>query len=168
VKENGVLRHRILISAGLAVTALAFSACARTVVTSSADTGAGIGSVVSGGVVGTTSAKSAVEGFMTAVKAQDLQTMSAIWGTANGAAREQMKREELEKRLIVIQCLLTHDTWRFAEDEARLSTGGRQQFVVEITRGTSKGRPKFTAILGPANRWFVEDVDVTALRDFCR
>jgi hypothetical protein len=59
------------------------------------------------------------------VKAQDLQTMSAVWGTSRGPAREQIAREELEKRLIIIQCKLDHEQWSYAEDRAAVA-GGRQ------------------------------------------
>jgi hypothetical protein len=118
--------------------------------------------------IGAASPKGAVDAFLAAVNAQDLQAMSALWGNDKGLARDRLKREELEKRLIVMQCLIQHDKVSFPEDRARLSAGGKQEFMVELTRGKNTARTKFTAINGPQGRWYVEDVDVAPLREFCR
>ncbi|MBY0492194.1 MAG: hypothetical protein K2R93_20305 [Gemmatimonadaceae bacterium] len=118
--------------------------------------------------IGAASAKGAVEAFLVAVNKQDLQGMSGLWGNANGLARDQLKREELEKRLIIIQCLLAHDRYRYVEESPRLSTGGRQNFQVELTKGSNKAIAPFTAVPSKGGRWLVEDVDVTKLREFCR
>lgn len=118
--------------------------------------------------VGAADATQAVERFMTAVKGQDLQGMSILWGTSRGAARDLMEREELEKRLIIIQCKLDHASWAFAEDRPRLMAGGKQDFRLRIRQKQSEATTSFTTILGPDNRWFVEIVDLEPLRDFCR
>ena len=60
---------------------------------------------------------------MTAVKAQDLRGMAAMWGNEQGPIANRIKRNELEKRLIVIQACLSHEKWELAEDNPRLSTG---------------------------------------------
>lgn len=122
---------------------------------------------LAGSTAGAASAQQSVEVFMRAVKAQDLQTMSAVWGTSRGPAREQMDREQLEKRLIVIQCKLDHDNWSFAEDRPRLLQGGKQDFRVRLKQRRAEATTSFTTILGPQNRWFVEIVDMEPLRDFC-
>ena len=158
--EESVVRLG-LVAVGLVV----MSACTRTVVTTivpSSTTG------VASNTIGAASSRAAVEGFLTAVKSQDLQAMSTLWGTAKGAARDQMHREEMEKRLVIMQCLLMHDRWRFTEDGARLLTGGHQQWVVELGRKESVATTKFATVTGPAGRWMVEDVDVLPLKDFCR
>lgn len=120
------------------------------------------------GTVGAADPREAISGFMAAVRAQDLRSMGAIWGTAKGPAREQFKQDELEKRLIVIQCLLNHDKWGFAEDRARLSAGGRQEYLVEVRQGSLTAKTVFTTIAGPSGRWFVEIIDVQPLKEFCR
>src|SRR4051812_48548394 len=61
---------------------------------------------------GADSPRAAVDGFLAAVKKQDLQAMSMIWGTEKGLARDQMSRDELEKRLVIMQCSLNHDSWK--------------------------------------------------------
>ena len=120
------------------------------------------------GQVGAANGRAAVEAFLIAVKAQDLRGMSAVWGNDKGPMADRIKRDELEKRLIVIQCLLTHDKWQFAEERARLVTGGRQQYIVALQQKTIRGQTVFTAVEGPAGRWFVEDIKLDALKDFCR
>ncbi len=79
------------------------------------------------GQIGATTSRGAVEAFLTAVKVQDLRGMSAVWGNDKEPAAAHMKRDELEKRLIVMQCMLAHDKWQFAEDRARLVTGGSHE-----------------------------------------
>lgn len=120
------------------------------------------------GPAGAVNGRAAVEGFLKAVRAQDLRGMSALWGNDKGPTAERIKRDELEKRLIVMQCVLSHDKWQFAEDNARLVTGGRQEWIINLQQKQLQGRTKFTVVAGPGNRWFVEDFDVTTLKDFCR
>ena len=161
-------RHAV---AGLAVASLLLSsACARQAVSTEMSLpGAATPSAGSApGTVGAASGRGAVEAFLKAVSAQDLQAMSGLWGNAKGLARDQLKREELEKRLIIMQCLMQHDRFRFPEDGPRLQTGGRQEHLVELTKGTFTARTTMITVTGPGGRWLVEDVDVTKLRDFCK
>lgn len=118
-------------------------------------------------LTGESTSRRAVESFMRAVKGQDLQQMATVWGTTKGPARDQMDRESLEKRLIIIQCTLAHDSWSFAEDEARLQTGGRQEFLVEVRKRQLRAKTSFTTVQGPGQRWYVEIVDMAPLKDFC-
>jgi hypothetical protein len=94
--------------------------------------------------------------------------MSAVWGTSRGPARELMEREELEKRLIIIQCKLDHETWSFAVDKPQLVAGNKQDFQVKLRTKQSEATTTFTTIMGPNSRWFVEIVDMAPLGDFCR
>jgi len=142
------------------------AACSRTV--SVQQSAPGVLTPATGGDVGAPTAREAVEGFLAGAKAQDLGRMAAVWGTARGPARAQLQPDEVEKRLIVIQCLLNHDSWRFVEERARLSSGGRQDWVVEIRRESRTGQTVFTTVSTPAGRWFVEDLQVAPLQDFCR
>lgn len=121
------------------------------------------------GQIGANSSRGSVVAFMTAVKAQDLRGMSAMWGNEQGPTANRIKRDELEKRLIVIQCLLTHEKWEFAEDNPRLSTGGRQEFIVTLQRKKGPlGRTTFTTVIGPNARWFVEDISIGDIKESCR
>lgn len=120
------------------------------------------------GQIGANSSRGAVVAFMSAVKIQDLRGMSAMWGNQEGPTANRIKRDELEKRLIVIQCLLANDKWEFAEDNARLATGGRQEFVVSLQKKQAIGRTTFTTVTGPGGRWFVEDITLGDIKESCR
>jgi hypothetical protein len=145
--------------AALLMAMIALAGCARTTTTPAAGSGAL-------NVPGSATAVAAVEDFMKAVKAQDLQQMGTIWGTEKGPARDLMKRDELEKRLVIIQCLLSHDSWSFAE-QGRLEAGRSRNFSIDIRKGNSRARTTFTTVQGPGQRWYLENVDVTPLKEFC-
>jgi hypothetical protein len=100
------------------------------------------------------------------VKAQDIQAMGAIFGTARGPARDNMNRDELEKRLIILQCYFNHDKFRIVDE--MLGEGGHRVVGVELTRGTVTRSPKFYAIAGPGGRYYVDNMEIAAVRDFCR
>ncbi len=166
-----VAHQRVMLHSLLAITLVASSACQRTLQgTETSIPGAPAPAVRADAVtaVGASTPKAAVEGFLAAVKAQDLQAMSAIWGTSKGPARDLMKRDDLEKRLIIMQCTLTHDKWAYLEDRPRLQTGGRQEFQVELTQGPRSAKTSITTVSGPGGRWFLEDINLLPLKEFCR
>ena len=157
----------------LCVTLLASVACTKKVVSTeiapapSKDVTAALDKPLEPGQIGGNTSRSAVVAFMTAVKAQDLRGMSAMWGNEQGPTANRIKRDELEKRLIVIQCLLAHDKWAFAEDNARLSTGGRQEFPITLQKKNASARTTFTTVAGPGGRWFVEDIAIGDIKEAC-
>ncbi|WP_396218908.1 hypothetical protein [Gemmatimonas sp.] len=166
-----MMRNRVLMYSLLIATTTGASACTRTIQSTETSIPGATAPSVRGDApdaVGAATGKSAVEGFLKAVKAQDLQTMSALWGTSKGAARDQMKREDLEKRLIIMQCTLTHDKWVFLEDRPRLQTGGRQEFQLELSQAQRSAKTSILTVSGPGNRWFVEDINLLPLKEFCR
>lgn len=115
---------------------------------------------------GATSAVGAVEQFLLAVHAQDIQAMSAIFGTNRGPARDNMNSDELDKRLIILQCYFNHDKFRILGESA--GEGGHRIVATELTRGTNVRNPRFYAIKGPSNRYYVDNMEIAAVRDFCR
>ena len=119
-----------------------------------------------GALAGAPAPRVAVEQFMAAVKAQDLQAMSVAWGTSKGPARDQLERTELEKREIILQGCFEHDKFRILDETP--GEGGRRIFRVEITKGRLTRAPKFTTVKGPSDRWYVEEAEITAVRDICR
>lgn len=120
----------------------------------------------SSNVTGAGTARSAVEQFLTAVRAQDIQAMSVIFGTNSGPSRDNMNREELEKRLVILQCYFNHDTSRFLNE----SPGADNHRVIEmeLTKQGVKRTPSFYAVPGPHNRWYVDNMEIAAVQDFCR
>jgi len=148
----------------LLLVMLALSACTRATTTTT--TGAGAPRTTGPQLVGASAPQMAVEQFLTAVRAQDLQAMSVVFGTNRGPARDNMDREELDKRLIILQCYFNHDKSRMLGETP--GEGGHRVFTVELTRGRFTKSPRFYAIQGPGDRWFVDNMEIAAVREFCR
>jgi hypothetical protein len=126
--------------------------------------------VKSGPSTGASSPRAAVDGFLGAVKAQDLQAMSTVWGNVKGPARDAIERAELEKRELIMQCYLNHDSYRIVSEAP--GEASRRVFRVALTRKTSRGpltrETKFTTLEGPGARWYVEDVELAPAADLCK
>jgi hypothetical protein len=119
-----------------------------------------------GPLTGAPAPRTAVEQFLAAVRAQDLQAMSIIWGTDKGPTRDQIERRELEKRELIMQCMFAHDRFRILGETG--GVGGRRVFSVELTRGRIVRVTNFTTIQGPSERWYVESADIEPVKDLCR
>jgi len=104
--------------------------------------------------------------FLAAVKAQDIQAMSVIFGTSHGPSRDNMDRAELEKRLIILQCYFSNDKFRITDETP--GEGGHRIYTVELTKGSNIRTPRFYAIAGPSNRYYIDNMEIAAVRDFCR
>lgn len=137
----------------LVVFALLVAACGK---------GAAPGNQLTGAVA----PKLAVDQFMKAVAAQDLQAMSAVWGTEKGAARDQLDRAELEKRLIIIQSCYAHE--RFTILDEYPGQNGKRMVKVNVVRGRKTKSPEFEVVRGPSARWYVLDADFDTMQDMCR
>lgn len=121
--------------------------------------------VLSGNETGAPDAASAVRGFMTAVKQTDLQSLSALWGNSQGPARDALPRDELEKREFIMMCDLRHDRFDVLPDAP--GTNGSRSVPVTVVLGPLTRTTTFTVVQGPAGRWYVENVDVTHMQEFC-
>lgn len=109
--------------------------------------------------------EAAVQRFFNAARAQDLQAMSNVWGTDKGAARENMDRAELEKREVILQCYFNNDTYRILGVSP--TAEGRRTVRVELVRNGQTRTPTVYTVQGPSSRWYVENLDIAAVRDFC-
>lgn len=119
-----------------------------------------------GGLTGAASAKGAVSEFLSAVNAQDIQAMSVIFGNSKGPSRDNMDRAELEKRLIILQCYFSSDKFSILDEFP--GEAGHRVVSVELTKGGNKRTPKFYAVQGPGNRYYIDNMEIAAVRDFCR
>lgn len=119
-------------------------------------------------MTGAISSRDAAINFVNAAKAQDLQAMGALWGTNKGAARDNMDRNVLESRLIILQpCYVTDRAQVLDEQIGTLPT--ERTVRLQLTRGMRTKTVQFKTVRGPSNRWYVEDVNYEALQaDFCR
>jgi hypothetical protein len=161
--EGSPVRHAILIMV-LVLTA----ACAKQQVTPTASGGGTRTSSGSGSAVGASTSRAAVEGFLSAVKTADLQAMSSLWGNDKTLARDKMSRDELEKRLVIMQCSLQHDRSTFVDDAPQMRAGGRRVWSVNLTRKRVTKKANMVTVQGPAGRWYVEDVpNIMELKELC-
>ena len=119
----------------------------------------------SGQVSGAATPRLAVEQFLKGAKETDIQAMSAVFGTKAGPARETMDRAELEKRQVILACFFTHDTYRILGESDGI--GGHRDIRVEIKKGNVTRQPTFYVIQGPGQRWYVDNMDIASVRDFC-
>ena len=100
--------------------------------------------------------------FLGAVKANDLDRMGQLWGSARGPAANWMKPEELSQRLTVIQKYLAHTGSRVIQGP--LAVPGRddlKMFRVELQR------PQCTRVvpldlIQTGGGWVVFDVHLEA------
>ena len=146
------------------MTAVLLSACSSSPATSTSTTTAPAPSV-SGSQTGAADPMGAIRGFLTAAKQQDIQSLGIFWGDAQGPARDRMERTEAEKRELIMVCYLKHDRYDIAGDAP--NPGGTRAVVVNLTLGPLTRSANFQVVQGPGRRWYVADVDLKALQDFC-
>lgn len=102
--------------------------------------------------------RAAVERFLAAVRAQDLQAMSMVWGTKSGPARDNIQREQLEKREVIMTQCLANDSASFADESPGLGGDHLVHFVLyrgPVTRSTA-----FTTQSDGSARWYVKEIDL--------
>ena len=163
--------------AGIAVAALALAACSSNKPTTapvpnnlppSGSTTSSNNNPPSSdlGMTGGGDARAAVQAFLVAGKAQDLQALSAVWGNNQGPLRNQISHDELEKRELIMMCFLKHDTDSIGGPSA--AAGSRIVFPVTMTRGPISKVTTVTTMLGPSSRWYVEKIDLRAIEAMCQ
>lgn len=118
-----------------------------------------------GGLTGAASPRAAVDEFLGAVRAGDLQRIAAVWGDQRGAARDIHDREQLEQRTFIMQQCLSHERFRVVGETP--GAAGRRVFDVELAKGDMLRRTTFTTIEGPSQRWYVQEVDLQRTMDLC-
>ena len=121
--------------------------------------------VLRGSQTGATDAATAIRGFLSAAKQADLQALGAMWGNAQGPARDQWPREELEKRELIMMCYLKHDRYDILGDAP--NPGGTRAVIVSLTLGDMTRSTNFDVVRASDSRWYVQNVDVKPLQDFC-
>jgi hypothetical protein len=121
--------------------------------------------VISGGMSGAAAPRLAVEQFLAAAHAGDLQAMSVVFGTNQGAARDNIPWNELEKREIILQCFFNADSFRILTETE--GADGHRVVKAELMKGKVARQPNFFVIQGPAQRWYVDNMEIAVVRDFC-
>lgn len=129
------------------------------------------GSAPNGMATGASSAEGAVNAYIAASKARDLQALSAVWGTSKGSVRETMERAEFESRGTIVMALLCPDEHRVTSQLT--GQGGRRTLRVQLQRRGRSMDVSFITVQGPRDRWYVEDIPLRGdlpqqLQNFCR
>lgn len=135
--------------------------------------GAALGAVLSAGLVGCggsrvhelgpdPGAERAVIAFLDAVRAKSLAGMAELWGTSRGPAMQSMPRDELQKRLTVMQIYLEHERYQILPSELVQTSSPNQTIRVRLTRAGCTPVVPFT-VVRYRDRWLVESVDLTAV-----
>lgn len=125
-----------------------------------------VGTAANPNAPGAATPREAVQKFLAAGKAQDLQAMSSIWGTSAGPARSTMEQEELEQREIILLCFLKHDSYKIASESP--ASNGERVFNVEMTYKDMTRAANFFATPGPAGRWYLRAFENEKLTDICQ
>ena len=150
------LAFRMRVKKLAVVALLAVAACHRQV---------RVGSALTSNTPGGATPREAVQLFMSAAKAQDIQAISNVWGTAAGPARSTMDKTELEMREIILMCYLAHDSYHVLGEAPGVN--GERVLAVEVKYQDLTRSTNFYATRGPASRWYVARFDNIALQDIC-
>lgn len=119
-----------------------------------------------GGLAGAPAAPAAVERFLQLATASDYGQMGWIFGTSEGAILTRDPLPEVEQRMYALATILQHDGFIVGNGSPVPGrTNDALAFEVILTRGSRNYRVPFTAVRGPQNRWFVEEVGVEAITD---
>jgi hypothetical protein len=118
------------------------------------------------GMTGAPNARAAVQAFLDAGKAQDLQALSVVWGSTSGPLRNSESHNTLEKRELIMMCFLKHETDSIGAPS--VAAGSRVVFPVTLTRGNLSRTTTITTMLGPSSRWYVETIDLPKIEALCQ
>jgi hypothetical protein len=115
---------------------------------------------------GASGARPALDAFLAAIRAKDLQALGAAWGDKSGAIRDngRITRDELEKRELVLMCYFNHDSYQVLDDQP--VAGGERKMSVRLTKGTLSRTTDFFLTSGP-DRWYVRSANMEPVRDLC-
>jgi hypothetical protein len=105
-----------------------------------------------------------VQTFLEAVRDSNLTAMADLWGGSRGPALNYMDREELRKRLTVIQIYLDHERYELVQESGLTVAGGggRQGVMARLFREGCIANVPFTLVPW-SGRWLVNDIDLSAV-----
>ena len=111
--------------------------------------------------------RSALDAFLSSIRAKDLQQLGAVWGDKEGPIRDskRISRDDLEKRELLLMCYFNHDSFKVLSDAP--AAGGERVMSVSLTKGTMTRTTNFYLVSG-SDRWFVRTADIEPVRDLCK
>jgi hypothetical protein len=115
---------------------------------------------------GAATPKAALEQFLAAAKAQDVQAFARIWGSVEGPIIATRAREEVEQRAVILFCYLQHDSHTITRELA--ASGGERIVTAELKYKTVTRSADFTTTRGkPNNQWYVSQFNPEGLTEIC-
>jgi hypothetical protein len=113
-------------------------------------------------VLGPATPEAAVEQFLTAVNAADLDQMAMLWGDQRGpeGVTHTMTIEIRIQRLTIMQRVLRTDNHQITETDA--SDPAKRVLTVAMTQGTRRFAVPFTVVPMRAGGWIVNDIRLDA------
>jgi hypothetical protein len=115
---------------------------------------------------GAPAAAAAVERFLQLGDRAEYLEMGWVFGTQNGAIAAEWPASEVERRMYALATVLRHDSYVIGNPQPVPGRVGRaERFMVTLHRGTEIRDVPFIVVMGPGNRWFVEQVDIEAITD---
>ena len=106
----------------------------------------------------------AVERFLQAANANELETMMELFGTSNRTIEQLDGRSMAERRMHLLSSLLRHDDFAI---RGQRSVPGRLYDAatvdVDLQKGARTLRVPFTVVRRSGGGWIIEQVDVEAI-----
>jgi hypothetical protein len=117
------------------------------------------------GISGAPNARVALDMFMSASKAGDLDAMGRIWGSAQGPSIATMDRTTREQREVIMMRCVKHDRYTVLQEAT--SAGRERTIVVELRYKDLTASTNFIATEGPGGKWYVKDFQLKDLERIC-
>ena len=90
--------------------------------------------------------------------------MGWVFGTADGPVVKRDPPSDVERRMYALASVLEHSEFSVTgQSPVPGRTGGAVLMPVRLVQRGRTYTVPFTAVRGPDGRWFVENVDVTAI-----
>lgn len=103
----------------------------------------------------------AVERFLNAANANDLDTMARLFGTRDGSVLKRGKRSEVETRMFALASILRHKNYTLErEGIVPGRTGEAIQLVVRMDFGDREVTVPFVLVQTRKDGWLVEQVAI--------
>ena len=118
-----------------------------------------------GVTTGASEPRAALDAFLGAIRSQDLQALSRLWGGERGLARDRFSRDDLEKRELLMMCHLAHDSFNVVAESP--DRDGHPVYTVRLNRRNQSRETTFRMYGTREKRWFVAEVAMDPVRDFC-
>lgn len=103
----------------------------------------------------------AVQQFLAASKANDIERMGQLWGTSKGPAVGRMPRDRMEKSLTVIRIYLEHESYAIEPGSSPADAADERVVRVRITRKGCNPVVPFTVVRWRTG-WLVRAIDLEA------